>query len=410
MRLRTSSVNGQRIAGVASQGLSSAGNLLLAISVAKVGTIADYSAFSITLIAYVIALGINRAVVGETLLLRHRLNGLQAEASVSLCLLIGVSTGLLSIVAGLLDVAGAGRFIFLLGLGLPGLLLEDRARYEAFSEQRPWHAAGTDALWTGLFASAVGLILLLGLAEPLTIFAAWLLTANLAALARTQCGRWPSRAAAAQYLERVRGVATNLVREFAYADGLLQGTVLIASARLAEIEAASYRAAVTFVAPAVLVLTALNMAEMNVRAGKLAQSDLKANVRRAVGYAACLAILSIGLMAVSTAIGPTVFADTWGDAAKLVVPLSLSTVVAAAATPAIVTLRVALRSVTVRRVRVYSGLFTAIAMAVGAFLEGMLGLCVAQLIGQCGATALWWGVVVRSMKRDLPSAESAGST
>ena len=86
-------LNRKSVWGLADQALSSATNVALTIVVAReVGT-ADLGAFGVAYAAYLILVGLSRAVSSEPLLVRHAQGG--ARESTGIALACGVVTGAL---------------------------------------------------------------------------------------------------------------------------------------------------------------------------------------------------------------------------------------------------------------------------------------------------------------------------
>lgn len=147
-------LNRKSVWGLADQALSSATNVALTIVVAReVGT-ADLGAFGVAYAAYLILVGLSRAVSSEPLLVRHAQGG--ARESTGIALACGVVTGALLYGAAVVLGGRAEPALASLALFLPGLLLKDAWRYVFIAGGRPARAILNDGVWAAGQVVGVG--------------------------------------------------------------------------------------------------------------------------------------------------------------------------------------------------------------------------------------------------------------
>src|SRR5262245_15550550 len=113
--------------GLADQALSSATNVALTVVIAREVGAADLGAFGVAYAAYLILVGLSRAVCSEPLLVRHGQGG--ARESTGIALSCGVVAGVLLYGVALVLGGRAGSALVPLALFLPALLLKDAWRY-----------------------------------------------------------------------------------------------------------------------------------------------------------------------------------------------------------------------------------------------------------------------------------------
>jgi len=138
--------------GSADQAVSSVTNFLLVIMVAHLTTPSQFGGFALAYSAYVLAIGLEQALAGEVLLVVHGTDltlpeRLRRRTSAGLTLLLGAVIGVVMIGVGLAVSSPLRGALLVIGVALPGLLLQDLCRFVAFAEGRPSLAFWNDLLW-----------------------------------------------------------------------------------------------------------------------------------------------------------------------------------------------------------------------------------------------------------------------
>ncbi|GAA2143053.1 hypothetical protein GCM10009844_14990 [Nocardioides koreensis] len=173
--------------GVADQGISSLGNLVLGLLVARSLGPEGFGAFSLAFVTFGFVLAASRGPSTDPLLVRF--SGVQPSAwrqavaaSTATALVSGVIAGLGCIAVGLALPSTVGAGLVALGFGLPGILLQDSYRFAWFAQGRGDKAFVNDLVWAVLQIGAVLALVATGRATDVTCVLAFGGTATLAAL------------------------------------------------------------------------------------------------------------------------------------------------------------------------------------------------------------------------------------
>jgi O-antigen/teichoic acid export membrane protein len=171
--------------GLADQAMSSLSNAALSFYVARELGAQQFGAFSIAYVTYAFALNASRGLSTEPLLVRFSGSELPAwrqavSRSTGTALVVGLVTGMCTLVAAM-TMSGGLRLAFLaLGLVLPGLLLQDSWRYAFFALGRGSQSFFNDTIWTFTMLPA---IVVLRLTHHKSVFAFVLMWGAAATLA-----------------------------------------------------------------------------------------------------------------------------------------------------------------------------------------------------------------------------------
>ncbi len=152
--LRTNAGGGVRRLGwgVADQALSSLTNFALAVLVARTVSTSSLGAFGLAFATYTITLGATRALCSEPLTVRYSATGERewrdgASAATGVALVLGVVAGLLCIAAAFLFGGTLRPSLIVLGIGMPGLIVQDTWRNAFFCHLRGAYAFVNDLAW-----------------------------------------------------------------------------------------------------------------------------------------------------------------------------------------------------------------------------------------------------------------------
>ena len=146
--------------GVADQGISSLSNFALGLFVARSFGASNFGAFTLAYITYTVVINAARGLATDPLLVRYsgdpsRRWRRATSSATGTALAVGVAAGLLCIVAGLLLPDPVGPVFIALGVGLPGLALQDSWRFAFFACGRGASAFVNDLFWTVLLVLAL---------------------------------------------------------------------------------------------------------------------------------------------------------------------------------------------------------------------------------------------------------------
>ncbi|WKU05081.1 hypothetical protein [Micromonospora sp. HUAS LYJ1] len=161
-------VRGRAPGALAVTALSSGGNLLLAVTVARTESIAGVGRFALAFSFYVVVSGLARAVVTDTVL-AIRADSVVLRDGGGRAVAVGAGAGLAVLMTGVLT---GSPYLMTVGLALPGLVLYDYTKALAIGIGSPRRAAVQETVW-GLVTAAVALLGLAGLLPAPLVFSVW---------------------------------------------------------------------------------------------------------------------------------------------------------------------------------------------------------------------------------------------
>ena len=146
--------------GVADQGISSLSNFALGLFVARSFGASNFGAFTLAYITYTFVINAARGLATDPLLVRYSGDATRrwrraTSAATGTALIVGVVAGAVCIVVGLLLPNPVGPVFVALGIGLPGLVLQDSWRFTFFASGRGLSAFINDLFWTVLLVLAL---------------------------------------------------------------------------------------------------------------------------------------------------------------------------------------------------------------------------------------------------------------
>ncbi|MEU8300247.1 hypothetical protein AB0C04_23575 [Micromonospora sp. NPDC048909] len=165
-------IGGRAPWAVLTTALSSLGNLLLSLTVARLAPIDDLGRFALAFSLYVLATGLSRTVVTEAVLAEavvERANRPAIAAGSRRVVAVGIGGAGLLLAGGIAD---RSSYLILAGIALPGLLLHDYARNVGVGVGRPRPACVRELVWSALTALAA-LLGLTGVVGPSVVFGLW---------------------------------------------------------------------------------------------------------------------------------------------------------------------------------------------------------------------------------------------
>ncbi len=141
--------------GVADQGIASLSNFALGLFVARSYGASEFGAFALAFVTYGVVINAARGLATDPLLVRFsgdvtpRWRRATSSAT-GTALAVGMVTGSICVLAGLLLPGSVGLGFIALGVGLPGLALQDSWRFAFFACGRGAAAFTNDLIWTVL--------------------------------------------------------------------------------------------------------------------------------------------------------------------------------------------------------------------------------------------------------------------
>jgi hypothetical protein len=387
---------------VIDQALASGSNFLVAILVVRSVSPADFGAFSIAVVIYVLSVGVSRALTTEPLAIRfgRAVNPIMAQAPrcLGLALCFGILVGTACVVAAL-STGGALRSVLLvLGVTFPLLIVQDAGRVAFFALGRPRRAAANDAVWALVQLPLVAAVMVQPHAQTWHYVAAWLVPGAMAgSFMLVQLRVLPSLRGAGAWFADNRKLAIPLVWNYGLtaAPAYLLFALMPIVASLYELGMARsaylpYGFFGVVFQSAWLVLLPAASRRSSAHLARLAAWS-------SAGLGALALVWSIVLaVAVPGQLGVTLFGESWNDTRTIRLIFAAALVAQAIGVGPLV----ALRALEAPKLLVYVRLVTApLMLAVGLILSahyGAAGLAVAILIGDFSTTLLSWAVFARN--------------
>ncbi|MET8092058.1 hypothetical protein [Micromonospora sp. NPDC005220] len=379
-------------------GLSSGGNLLLAITVTRLESVSGLGQFALAFSFYIVGSGLVRSTVTDTVLT----TGIGVVGSAARrAILLGIVGGALVGAAG---AAYGSPYLLFAGLALPGLVLYDYTKAVAVGIGAPSAALAQEIAWAALTGCAV-LAGLLRVIDVPYVFALWAFGGGLigvvvaarcryALMPGWRVGRAETRVAAgfgAQFL-----LTTGSAQLALTAVALFAGTAVVGA----------LSAGRTLLGPVNLVLSTAATLILPQLARTRAASDAvrtRAAVRLALLVAAAVLPLTIAVALLPDAVGRELLGANWTVARSLLVLLALESLLTVPATIGFAGLRVEQAS---RRAIVLGVLLGGLRVPVvvaGAVLFGAPGAAGA-LVVLALASAVAWGGSYLLLLRDRAAA------
>jgi O-antigen/teichoic acid export membrane protein len=315
--------------GVADQALSSITNFSLGVAMARAATLEEFGAYGLLFSAYLIAINVTRPIAIEPLLIRFsgrlddRWNDALADASGTVAA-AGSLLGILGIVIGLTQPGFLGSGFVILGLTLPGLVLQDGWRFALFAARRGATAFVNDLIWGATLVLMIVFLEVRDAATPLNLLAAWGLSGDLAGLVGVaQTKAWPRPLAARRWWKANHDlgqpllgdrVASNVVGELTpYAIGAIAGLSAVGALRAAQL----------LLGPFTVLVQGVGLVALPEAVGLIDRST-RVLIRAAAIYSGALALLVLAtgslIMLLPAEVGMVILGKNWSSAHDILLP------------------------------------------------------------------------------------------
>ena len=385
--------------GVADQGISSLSNFALGLFVARSIGASGFGAFALAFITYTVVINAARGLATDPLLVRFSGDLVNrwrraTSAATGTALVVGVAAGALCVVAGLLLPDPVGPAFVALGIGLPGLALQDSWRFAFFARGRGSSAFLNDLFWTVLLVLA--LVLMHGRANTAAhCLIAFGGTATIAALlGMVQARVLPRPFRALGWLRTHHELSVRYLVENVSSSGASQVRSFVLGA-VAGLAAVGYvRASEILMGPFLVVLMGIS---------QVAVPEASRVFHRESGHLGRFCLLLGGVQAAAAIAwgvvlitvfplgpGPALLKELWIPTQQLLPAITLTVAAAAFITAAIAGLRamgVARRSL---RAQLTASAAYVIGGSIGAMLGGAVGSSWGVTIAECFAALVWW--------------------
>ncbi|PWJ56078.1 Membrane protein involved in the export of O-antigen and teichoic acid [Quadrisphaera granulorum] len=389
------------------QVLVSLTNMALSVLVVRSLSQEGWGAFSVAFAVYSLVIGGSRALINQPLVVRYTGEGDDrffeaARASAGAGILLGAAAGIVTAAVGIFTTGASGPSLIVIGLLLPGLLLQDLWRLTFIAEGRPARAVSIDAIWAVTQLVVAGVIIATQNASATNFLLGWGLTALLSGvIGGRMFGGGPRLRSAMAWMAQQKDLTKYYLASFLSVLGANQATILLIAAIGSPIIVGELRGAQVVLGPLNLIGYALSAFAMP----EVARRGLRGRKALAVGLA-----LSAVMVAAQLAYGLVVLSipDSWGelafkqnwDGARGVLGASLVGLVAIGAGFGASTLLVALGFA---KQTFWTNLVLGPALIVfglvGLQMGGAYGAALGLSLAQCVVTPIQWIMVIRLMRR-----------
>ena len=385
--------------GVADQGISSLSNFAIGLFVARSFGASSFGAFTLAFITYTVVINASRGLATDPLLVRYsgqagRRWRSATSAATGSALVVGVTVGVLCVPVGLLLPDPIGPVFIALGIGLPGLVLQDSWRFAFFASGRGSAAFINDLFWTVLLFGA--LLILHGVADtPAHALLAFGATATLASLlGMAQARTVPRPLRGLEWFRMHRELSVRYLIENISTSGASQLRSFVVGA-VAGLAAVGYvRASEILMGPFFVVLMGISQVAVP-EASRVFHRDSRHLARFCfvLGGVQAAAAVAWGLLLLTVfpfGPGPALLKELWMPTAQLIPPITLTVAAASFVTAAIAGLRamgLARRSL---RAQLTSAALYVIGGSIGAVLAGAVGTSWGVTIAGFLAVLVWW--------------------
>lgn len=383
----------------ADQVVSSATNALLSLFVAREVTAAEFGSFALAFVAFTYATGIARALVGDPLMVRfsgaasREQTGAIAQAT-GAAIVVGVGLGLVSVAIGLLLAGLTGTLLVILGLLLPGLLLQDQWRISFFASARPQAAFVNDSIWGVLQLGAIVALMRTGSVSPENCLTAWGIAALMAGgVGVLQARVRPQLRGGLRWIRDNRDIGLRFTSGFVVNQGAFALAFAAVGAVAGVAAVGALRGAQVLIRPVGVVFSSLAAFTLPMLSARTARREpiSREALLQSVAATALAGVWTLLLLAIPTSLGEALLGDTWAGAQEVLALVGLQVAAVGFALGAAIGLKALSAAGLLLRVEVIQGVLALGLGAAGAAWNAAVGAALGMLIAQAvGATLCWW--------------------
>lgn len=387
-------------------GLSSGGNFLLAVTVARLESIGGVGQFALAFSFYVLGSGLVRSMVTDMVLVAES----TAASAARRATLLGTVSGL---ALGTVGMAYGSPYLAVAGLALPGLVLFDYTKAIAVGIGTPTRAIGQEIAWTAL-TGAAALAGWLRLIDAPVVFAVWALgggVIGVVAAARQRYALLPGWRADRAQTRVALGFGTQFLLTTGSAQLAL--TAVVAFAGTAVVGALS--AGRTVLGPVNLVLAMAATLILPRLARDRAESGVarrRSAVRLMLLVTGGVLPMAAGVALLPDTVGTALLGDNWAVARSLLPLLAVESLLAVPAAIGFAGLRIERASRRAIVLGVVLGTLRVPVVVAGAVLLGATGAAGALALLALVSAVAWVGsyfLLLRKGAVDRPDRAGPGS-
>lgn len=377
------------------QAVAGASNVLIAVLAARVLSVESFGLFWIAFLAYGVAQGSIRALIGEPLLLYPNEAESRSGDAIGVGCILGLGLGAVMFLSGLAANIWddrLGNALIAVAFCVPFLVLQDLGRYLGFATRQPGRALTLDVVWLLLvFVAVVGLTLVdaVGLWE---FMAAWGVSGGIAGLLVFWQYRTHRIQLSLRWLRETWTYSWRYLMAYTAAQGSALGTGVVFALIAGTKALAGVQGALLFQRPFVTI----QIAAMASSVVDISHSSGERHVvrRMALGITyltTAMALLNgFAMLVLPDQLGRQFLGATWEEAKPLLLPAAVQMVAMGAMSGA----RTGLLGVRAVRlattVDVGKTALIVVLTIVGAFIGGAEAAMWAMVIGHVVGTISWW--------------------
>jgi len=406
LRARGEGLAGRAGWGLADQALSSLTNFALVIMAAHESTPRAFGLFALIFATFSIALGSCRAICCEPLAVRYSNESVLnwrtgASMATGAAVVVGALIGVVCALVGLVLGGQVRDLLVILGISLPGLLLQDAWRYSFFAAGSGIRAFFNDAVYALLLLPAIIISMTNGHLSLEVLLALWGGSAAVAAVVGIfQSGLLPRPSRCVSWWRRQSDLAPRYLAEFVSLTG--EGQVMLyAIALVTSLSAvAAVRGGLLLLGPINIVGFGAILAGVPEAVRLLERDPRKLILASGVvsGALVALTMLWAGLvLLIPTHIGVSAIGTVWYTARPLVVPLALCLVALGVVMGAVISLRALAAARRSMRARLLVSPVVLCSGLIGAALAGAPGAAWGLVVGNSFAAVVFWYHLVHAI-------------
>ncbi|WP_261575413.1 hypothetical protein [Frankia gtarii] len=397
------------------QVLSSGTNAVMSFIIARSVSPSEFGAFGVAFAIFSLMIGFSKAAGTAPLGIKFadvspRVFRAAGAAGTGTAFVIGLFSGVVTLVVGLALGGGVGDSLIAMGLVFPALLLQDAWRQVFFAEGRPAAAAANDGIWAIVQFGAIFLLIIRDVSTSWAMLLAWGGAAAVAAvLGIFQAGFRPATNQARSWIAEHRDINGYMSAEYLTVQGAQQASTLLLGTLGAIDLVGALRGVQTLLGPTTILAVGIvswAIPEFSRR------KDMSAGARLRAAYALSGVIVTVGaiwgtvFLFLPASIGHSLLGDTWGQTHHLLA-LSIVQQAGPAATvgPACMLYAMGQAKLTFRANAVLAPQLLAYPI-IGLELGGATGAVVGY-IAAFWITVPYWFLLVRRVARE---AEPDGTT
>jgi O-antigen/teichoic acid export membrane protein len=400
--------------GIADQGVSSMANFVLGVVVARSLSPGGFGAFTLAFVTFSFVISGVRGPSTDPLMVRFSGRVTPAwrravAAATGTSLVAGVMAGAVCVLVGLLLPWAIGAAFLALGLGLPGIVLQDSYRFGFFSCGQAHRAFLNDLVWGVLQVAGVAALAMAHLVTPWSAMLVFWATAAMAALfGYFQMRVAPAPLRARSWLSDHRSLGTRYLFENTSLGAAKQIRVAAVGLIAGLAAVGDIRAAEMLMGPFMILLAGVSQVAVPEAKHVLARGahDLYRFCAMFAGVQAALVAVwgAIALIVLPRGLGETLLDGLWDSTA----PLLLPTLVVLWLVCFQNSFAAAIRALGASRRGLAAQLFSAAASVVlgvaGAAVDGARGSCWGLALATFLALGAWAWELRQAVNEHLPPA------